>query len=207
MAKVDTYSTAKKKVGEVDLDDAVFGVEVKEYLFHTVVRQQMANRRQGNHSTKGRSDVAGGGKKPFKQKGTGRARAGTVNASQWRGGGVTFGPTPRDYSYKVSKKVRRAALKCALSRRLEEGAMTVFDDFTLEGIKTRAVVDIMATFGFEDMLLVLSEKDDAVIRSARNIPGVTVLPVDGLNVYDILKHRNLAVTKAAVEGIAQRLGA
>jgi len=206
MPTVDVYSTEKKKVGKVDLDDAIFGVEVKEHLFYTVVRQQMANRRQGTHNTKTRTEVRGGGRKPFKQKGTGRARQGTIRANLMRGGGVAMGPKPRDYSYNVPKKVRRAALKAALSRRVEEDAFTAFDAFQLAEIKTSAVVDIMKRFGFEDLLLVLSEKDENVLKSARNIPGITVLPVAGLNVYDILNHKNLAATSDAIEGIQQRLG-
>jgi len=206
MPTVDLYSTAKKKVGSVDLDDAVFGVEVKEHLFHTVVRQQMAARHQGTHSTKTRTEVRGGGRKPFRRKGTGRARQGTIRANLMRGGGVALGPKPRDYSYNVSKKVRRAALKAALSRRVEESAFTAFETFELSEIKTKDIVAILERFGFDDLLLVLPEKDETVIRSARNIPGVTVLPVAGLNVYDILNHKNLAATSDAIQGIQQRLG-
>ncbi len=206
MPTVDIYSTEKKKVGSLELDDAVFGVEVKEHLFHAVVRQQLANRRQGTHSTKTRSEVRGGGRKPFKQKGTGRARQGTTNANLMRGGGVAMGPKPRDYSYNVPKKVRRAALKSALSRRVEEDAFTAFEKFELPEIKTQNVVEILKRFEFDDMLLVLSEKDETVLRSCRNIPGVTVIPVAGLNVYDILRHKNMAATTAAIEGIQARLG-
>jgi large subunit ribosomal protein L4 len=206
MPTVDVYSTEKKKVGKVDLDDGIFGVEVKEHLFYTVVRQQLANRRQGTHNTKTRTEVRGGGRKPFKQKGTGRARQGTIRANLMRGGGVAMGPKPRDYSYNVPKKVRRAALKAALSRRVEEDAFTAFDAFQLAEIKTSAVVDIMKRFGFEDLLLVLSEKDETVLKSTRNIQGITVLPVAGLNVYDILNHKNLAATSDAIASIQQRLG-
>ncbi len=206
MPTVDIYSTEKKKVGSLELDDAVFGVEVKEHLFHAVVRQQLANRRQGTHNTKTRAEVRGGGRKPFKQKGTGRARQGTINANLMRGGGVAMGPKPRDYSYNVPKKVRRAALKCALSRRVEENAFTAFEKFELPEIKTKSVVEILKRFEFDDMLLVVSEKDEAVLRSCRNIPKVTVIPVAGLNVYDILRHKNLVATTAAIEGIQARLG-
>jgi large subunit ribosomal protein L4 len=206
MPTVDIYSTEKKKVGSLDLDDAVFGVEVKEHLFHAVVRQQLANRRQGTHNTKTRAEVSGGGRKPMKQKGSGRARQGTIRANLMRGGGIAMGPKPRDYSYNVPKKVRRAALKSALSRRVEESAFTAFEKFELAEIKTQSVVEILKRFEFDDMLLIISEKDDTVIRSCRNIPGVTVLPVAGLNVYDILRHKNLAVTTAAIEGIQARLG-
>lgn len=206
MPSVTVYNTAKEEVGSVDLSDAVFGVEVKEHLFWTVVRYQLAKRRQGTHKVKNRAEVSGGGKKPFKQKGTGRARAGTTRAVHWRGGGRAFGPTPRDHGHKINKKVRRSALKSALSRRVEEGGLTVFDAFDLPGIKTKDFVNVMTSFGFDDLLLVLPAKDDNVCLSARNVPGVTVLPVEGLNVYDILRHKNVAVTTAAVDGIVARLG-
>lgn len=204
--KADVFNTAKKKVGSVDLDEAVFGAEVKEHLFYDAVRYQMARRRQGSHQTKGRTEVSGGGKKPFKQKGTGRARQGTTRAAQMRGGGVVFGPHNRDHSHKMPKKVRRAALKSALSRRVEEKAITVFDAFEMETIKTKDFKAVMDNFGFDSLLLVLDSPSDNVSRSARNLPGVTVLPVTGLNVYDILNHKNLAMTKSAVEGVVARLG-
>ncbi len=138
MPTVDVYNTDRKQIGTLDLDTAVFGAEVKEHLFYTVVRQQMANRRQGTHSTKGRSEISGGGRKPFRQKGTGRARQGTSRAPHMRGGGVVFGPTPRDHGHSVPKKVRAAALRSALSRRVEESAFTVFDAFELAEAKTKA---------------------------------------------------------------------
>ncbi len=206
MPSVTVYNTAKKKVGSCDLPDAVFGVEVKEHLFWTVVRYQMAKRRQGSHKVKNRAEVSGGGRKPFRQKGTGRARAGTTRAVHWRGGGRAFGPTPKDHGHKVNKKVRRAALKSALSRRAEEGKITVFDAFQLPEAKTKGFVKVLTKFGFDDLLLVLPSKDENVCLSARNIPGVTILPVEGLNVYDILRHKNVAVTTESVEGIVARLG-
>ena len=205
MPTVDVYNLKKKKVGSADLSDAVFGVEVKEHLFYSAVRYQMAARRAGTHSTKGRSDVRGGGRKPYRQKGTGRARQGTLSAVQYRSGGVVHGPHPRSHAHKMPKKVRRAALKSALSRRAEENAVTVFDAFELSEIKTKAFVDVMKTFEMEEVLLVLTELDDTVARSARNIPGVKVLPVAGLNVYDILDHKNLAFTSAAVDAVVARL--
>ena len=204
--KADVFNTAKEKVGSVTLDESIFGAEVKEHLFYDAVRYQMARRRQGSHQTKGRTEVSGGGKKPFKQKGTGRARQGTIRAAQMRGGGVVFGPHNRDHSHKMPKKVRRAALKSALSRRAEEKAITVFDAFEMEAIKTRDFKAVMDNFGFDSLLLVLDSPSDTVSRSARNLPGVTVLPVTGLNVYDILNHKNLAMTKSAVEGVVARLG-
>ena len=205
MPTVDVYNLKKKKVGSADLSDAVFGVEVKEHLFYSAVRYQMAARRAGTHSTKGRTDVRGGGRKPFRQKGTGRARQGTISAPHYRSGGVVHGPHPRSHAHKMPKKVRRAALKSALSRRAEENAVTVFDAFELAEIKTKAFVDVMKTFEMDEVLLVLTELDDTVARSARNIPGVKVLPVAGLNVYDILDHKNLAFTSAAVEAVVARL--
>ena len=207
MPTVEIYNTAHESVGSLELDESVFGAEVKEHLFYTVVRQQMAARRSGNHKVKSRSEVSGGGRKPFKQKGTGRARQGTTRAAQMRGGGIVHGPTTRDHGHKVPKKVRRAAMRSALSRRVEESKFIVFDAFELSEIKTKAFKSVMSSFEFGDLLLILSDKDENVIKSARNIPGVTVIPVDGLNVYDILKHQNVAATKAAVAGIASRLGA
>jgi len=205
MPTIDVYNLKKKKVGSADLSDAVFGVEVKEHLFYSAVRYQMAARRAGTHSTKGRSDVRGGGRKPFRQKGTGRARQGTLSAVHYRSGGVVHGPHPRSHAHKMPKKVRRAALKSALSRRAEENAVTVFDAFELSEIKTKAFIDVMKTFEMDEVLLVLAELDDTVARSARTIPGVKVLPVAGLNVYDILDHKNLAFTTAAVEAVVARL--
>jgi len=205
MPVVDVFSMQNEKVGEVELPDSVFGTEVKEHLFYTVVRQQLAARRAGTHKVKGRAEIAGGGRKPFRQKGTGRARQGTTRAPQMRGGGVVHGPVPRDHGHKVSKKVRRAALRSALSRRVEESALTVIDSFQLEQIKTRDFAAVMDQFGFDELLLVLPEKDNTVSRSARNIPNVKVLPVIGLNVYDVLDHKNIAVTQAAVDALVDRL--
>jgi large subunit ribosomal protein L4 len=205
MPTVDVYNLKKKKVGSADLSDAVFGVEVKEHLFYSAVRYQMAARRAGTHAVKGRTDVRGGGRKPFRQKGTGRARQGTLAAPQYRSGGVAHGPHNRSHAHKMPKKVRRAALKSALSRRAEESAVTVFDAFELSEIKTKAFIDVMKTFEMDEILLVLPELDDTIARSARNIPGVKILPVAGLNVYDILDHKNLAFTTAAVEAVVARL--
>lgn len=205
MAKVDVFNVAKEKVGVVDLDEATFGAEVKEHLFHLVVRAQLAARRQGTHATKQRAMVSGGGRKPFKQKGTGRARAGTTRAPQWRGGGSVFGPQPRSHAFSVNKKVRRAALKSALSRRAGESAMVVIDQFAFPETKTRHFRGFMESFGFESLLVVLPAADQAVQLAARNIPGVTVLPVAGLNVYDVLRHKNLAVAQGALSPIVARL--
>lgn len=206
MPKLEVYNLNREKVGDVDLADAVFGVEVREHLFHAAVRYQLAKRRAGTHSTKGRAEVSGGGKKPWRQKGTGRARQGTRRAPQWRGGGVVHGPRPRSHAHGMNKSARREALKAALSRRCEESAITVVDSFELPEIKTKQVVSVLERFELDDMLLVLGDKDDTVFRSARNIPGVHVLPVAGLNVYDILKFRNLVMTQDAVAKVVARLG-
>ncbi len=206
MPTVDVYNTDHDKVGTLELNEGIFAAEVKEHLFHTVVRYQLAKRRAGTHAAKGRAQVSGGGKKPFRQKGTGRARAGTTRAPHWRGGGVVHGPHPRSHAHSLTKKVRSAALRSALSRRTEEDCLTVFDAFSFLEARTRNFVGVMKRFAFSDLLLVLDEKDELVCRSARNIPGVTVLPVAGLNVYDVLKHQNLAMTRSAVERVVERLG-
>lgn len=205
MPVVDLYNSAREKVGTVDLDERVFGTEVKEHLFHIVVRHQLAARRSGTHSTKQRAMVAGGGKKPWRQKGTGRARQGSTRAPHWRGGGSVFGPQPRSHSFLLPKKVRRAALKSALSRRLGEQALVVLDQVSLPEVKTKYFQAFMKNFGFESLLLVVAQDDTAVRLSSRNIPGVTVLPVAGLNVYDILRHRNIALTAPAIAPIVERL--
>jgi len=205
MAKVDVYNLAKEKVGSTELVDAVFNVEVKEHLFHLVVRAQLAARRQGTHSTKQRAMVAGGGRKPWKQKGTGRARQGSTRSPQWRGGGTVFGPQPRSHAFQTNKKVRRAALRSALSRRAGESALVVLDKFSLAEAKTRHFRTFMKAFGFESLLVVLPAADPAVSLAARNIPGVTVLPVEGLNVYDVLRHKNMAVACDAIGAIVERL--
>lgn len=205
MPVLDVYNIAKEKVGEVSLDDSVFGTEVKEHLFHLVVRQQLANRRQGTHATKRRAEVAGGGRKPWRQKGTGRARQGSTRAPHWRGGGVVFGPQPRSHGFAVPKKVRRAALKSALSRRVQDQALWVLDQIALPEAKTRHFAGFMKTFGFDSLLVVVDQPDTALSMASRNIPGVTVLPVVGLNVYDVLRHRNVAVTNAAIAPIVERL--
>jgi large subunit ribosomal protein L4 len=205
MATVQVYNIECKKKGKIELDDQVFGVEPKLHLLHAVVRYQLAKRRAGTHDTKGRTEISGGGRKPFRQKGTGRARAGTIRAPHWRGGGVVFGPTPRSYAFKLNKKVRRSALKGALSQRVRDNALIVLDDFGLKEPKTRNVVEMMKRFELSDMCVVLSEKDELVNKSVRNISGALVLATEGLNVYDILRHKNLVMTKSAVEAVTQRL--
>ena len=205
MPTVTVYNTNRDKVGELSLDDAVFGAEVKEHLFYAVVRHQLAARRAGTHSTKGRAEVSGGGKKPWKQKGTGRARQGSIRSPQWRGGGVVFGPQPHKYDFKLNRKVRQQALRGALSRRVQENALVVLDSLEFAEPKTRQVVDLMNRFEFPEMLVVLSGPNAQVERSARNLQGVTVLQADGLNVYDVLNHRVVVMTKDAVGTVTARL--
>jgi len=206
MATIDIFNFDNEKVGSAELADAVFNIDVNEHLLYQVVRYQMAKRRQGTHAVKRRSDVSGGGRKPFKQKGTGRARQGTTRAAQMRGGGVVFGPEPRDHSFSMNKKERRLALKSAISRRAQEGKLVVLDEVALSEIKTKQIVSFMERFGFKDMTLVDSAVSENVSKSARNIPTATVLPVAGLNVYDVLLRSNLVVTKSAVDAIVARLG-
>lgn len=205
MPVVDLYNSAREKLGTVELDERVFSADVKEHLFHMVVRHQLAARRSGTHATKQRAMVAGGGKKPWRQKGTGRARAGSTRAPNFRGGGVVFGPHPRSHAFQLPKKVRRAALRSALSRRLGEQALYVLDQVVLPEVKTKHFRTFLETFGFESLLLVVAQEDHAVRLASRNIPGVTVLPVAGLNVYDILRHRNIALTAPAIAPIVERL--
>jgi large subunit ribosomal protein L4 len=205
MPTLDVYDTNREAVGSIDLEASVFGVEVREHLFHAVVRYQLAKRRQGTHATKGRALISGGGKKPFRQKGTGRARAGTTRAPHWRGGGVVHGPHYRSHAHKLPKRTRRAALCAALSRRVEENRLTVFQSLALPEIKTRQVCDLLARFEMSKVLLVTAGADDNLERSARNIPGVTVLQVAGVNVYDVLKHDHLAITVEAAAALVQRL--
>jgi len=203
---VEVYNQRREPVSKLDLDEAVFGVEVKEHLFHLLVRYQLAKRRAGTHDVKERSEVSGGGRKPWRQKGTGRARQGTIRAPQWRGGGIVHGPTPRSHAIDVPKRVRRAALRAALSRRVEDGTLWVLDRIALDEAKTRKFMEIVSAFEWDKVLVVLPDKDESVLRAARNIPGVAVLPVAGLNVYDVLRHRHLALLADAVPRIVERLG-
>jgi len=206
MPTVDVFNHNREKVSELTLSDDVFAAPVKQELMHAVVRYQLAAKRQGTHKVKGRAEVRGGGKKPWRQKGTGRARQGTTRAPQWRGGGVVHGPTPRSYSFKLNKKVRRSALKAALSHRVAEGSVVVLDDLKLPEVKTKQVVSLLKTFELKDALFVMSERDDKVELSARNLKNVTCLLVEGVNVRDILHRGTLVLTKAAAEALAVRLG-
>jgi large subunit ribosomal protein L4 len=209
MPTLPVYNTNNEKVSEIEVSDSIFAAEVRPHLFYDAVRYQMAKRRSGNHAVKSRSQVSGGGKKPFRQKGTGRARQGTTRAVHWKGGGVVHGPQVRSHAHKMNKKARKAALIAAISRRCEEGSLTILDSFQLETPKTREFVNVLNRFEWQDILLVTgadNQKGDAVYKSASNLDNVTVLPVIGMNVYDILKHKNLVITKSAVEGILSRLG-
>ena len=202
--KIDVFDTNREKVGDVDLDDSVFGAEVKEHLLYAAVRYQRAKSRAGTHKVKERAEVRGGGKKPWRQKGTGRARQGSSRSPHWRGGGVVFGPRVRSHAFKLNRKVRQFALKSALSRRIAEGAVVVLDDFAVEAPKTKTVVAFMARFELPDMLLV-ADRNDPLEKSARNLPEVTYLPPEGLNVYDVLRRRNLVLTRSAVDAVTSRL--
>lgn len=193
--------------GSIELAPAIFEAKVKPDLLHAEVRRQLASRHAGTHSTKNRHAVSGGGAKPWRQKGTGRARQGTTRAAQWAGGGVVFGPVPRSYVHSLPRKVRAAALRSAISLRFQEDAVTILEDFPLEGYKTRRVVEILGSLGLseESVLIVLAEADARVERSARNIPRVDVIRSIGLNVYDVLRHTRLLVTRAAIEALGERL--
>ncbi len=205
MAVCDVVNSSAEKVGEIELNDALFNVEVKKGVLHEVVCMQRANRRSGNACTKTRGQVRGGGAKPWRQKGTGRARSGSRTSPIWRGGGTTFGPKTRDYGYKLPKKVRRLALRMALSARNGEGNMVVVDSLSLPAIKTKEFVKVMNNFGFGDCLVVTAVNDTIVDKSARNAVGYKVISVAGLNVIDILKYNKLMLTRDCVEKLEERL--
>jgi large subunit ribosomal protein L4 len=204
--KIDVFDTNRQKVGDLDLDDAVFGAEVKDHLLYAAVRYQRAKARAGTHQSKRRSDVRGGGKKPWRQKGTGRARQGSTRAPHWRGGGTVFGPVVRDHGFKLNKAVRKTALRSAISRRVQEKALVVLDAFELGAPKTKVVAEFMSRFELADMVLV-APRNETLEKSARNLPTVTLLPPEGLNVYDVLRRRNLVLTRAAVDAVVSRLRA
>jgi large subunit ribosomal protein L4 len=205
--KLDVVTAGGKKAGSVDLDPSVFEAPVRPHLFHAEVRRQLARRRSGTHSTKNRAGVSGGGIKPWKQKGTGRARQGTIRAPQWSGGGVVFGPVPRSYEHALPKKVRRAALRAALSLQFREKNIKVVDELRLTEYKTKRVAKLLHDLALEDapVLIVIDAEEPFLEASARNLPNVSVLRVAGLNVYDVLRHRKLLLTRAAVDAIGQRL--
>jgi large subunit ribosomal protein L4 len=203
---VDVFDAQGQVVRQVDLPEAVFGVEIKEHLLHEVVRYQLVQRRQGTAHTKTRSAVRGGGRKPWRQKGTGRARAGSRSSPLWRGGGTVFGPMPRSYAFRMPKKKRRAALCSALSLKVRDDAFRVIDQFDIAQPKTRQVVELIQQFTRESkVLLVVGEPHETLALSARNIPKVKVLPVAGLNVYDMLDHTTVICAEEAIEKIVGRL--
>lgn len=204
MAKVDVYNMEGAVVGSIELSDTIFGIEPNEDVLHRVVLNQLANRRQGTHSTKTRSEVRGGGKKPYRQKGTGRARQGSTRSAQWVGGGIIFGPKPRDYSYTLPKKVRRLAMKSALSTKLSSGNVIVLDTLELPEIKTQNMVRVLKNIGVSgSALLVLQDKNVNVEKSARNLIGIKTARVNTINVFDILKFDKFVVTQAAVEKVQE----
>lgn len=201
MPVLDVYDITKKKVSEIELNSAVFDVDINSDVIHEVVRMQMAAKRSGNAATKGRSDVSGGGKKPWRQKGTGRARAGTTRSPIWRGGGIVFGPQPRDYSFSVPKKVRKAALKSALTIKVKEEKMVVLHDFPMDGIKTKTFKGVLDTFGFTSALIVLDKADENLEKSSRNIKNIKMMRAEGLNVYDLLKYEHVVMLEPSVKMI------
>jgi len=201
MATVTIFDQDKQQVGEREIADAIFNTEVKEYLLHDMVRYQLAARRQGTAAVKNRSAVAGGGKKPYRQKGTGNARQGTIRAPQFVGGGVAFGPQPRSYTFKLNRKVKKAALCSALSARYQAEKITVIKEFNLEAISTKSFAQLIDKFELEGALVVIDQADPKVELSARNLRNVKVLRAEGVNVYDILKYPNLVLTDAAVSEI------
>ena len=203
MANVSVYNMEGKEVGSIELNDAVFGVEVNEHLVHMAVLQQLANKRQGTQKAKTRSEVSGGGRKPWRQKGTGHARQGSTRSPQWKGGGVVFAPTPRDYSFKLNKKEKRAALKSALTSRVNESKFIVIDDLKLDEVKTKKMAGALKALNAEKALIVLKEDNANVVLSARNIPTVKVSYINTINVYDILKYNTLVLSKDAVAAIEE----
>ncbi len=203
MANVSVYNMEGKEVGTIELNDAVFGVEVNEHLVHMAVVQQLANNRQGTQKAKTRSEVSGGGRKPWRQKGTGHARQGSTRAPQWTGGGVVFAPVPRDYSFKLNKKEKRAALKSALSSRVADGKLIVVDELKFDEIKTKNFKAVMDNLKVNKALVVLAENDEKVVMSARNIPTIKTALTNTINVYDILKGDTLVLTKDAVAKIEE----
>ena len=203
MANVSGYNIEGKEVGSIELNDAVFGVEVNEHLVHMAVVNQLANNRQGTQSAKTRSEVSGGGRKPWRQKGTGHARQGSTRAPQWTGGGIVFAPKPRDYSFKMNKKEKRIALLSALSSKVAESKIVVLDEFKLDEIKTKKFVEVMNNLKVENALVVLEGENKNVVLSGRNIPSVKVTATNEINTYDVLKYTTLVVTKAAVEKLEE----
>lgn len=205
MAVIDVYDINRAKVGETTLRDDIFGIPVQGHIMHEVVTMQLACRRSGTASTKGRSEVRGGGHKPWRQKGTGRARVGSNRSPLWRGGGVVFGPKPRSYAYKVPKKVRRLALKMALSSKLANGQLLILDQYPFEAPKTKEFVKVLENLQVDKALFIIAGEDEVLTLSSRNVPYIQVMRTEGLNVYDILKYDYLVVFQPAISQIEERL--
>ena len=203
MANVSVYNIEGKEVGTIELNDAVFGVEVNEHLVHMAVVNQLANNRQGTQSAKTRSEVSGGGRKPWRQKGTGHARQGSTRSPQWTGGGVVFAPKPRDYSFKMNKKEKRIALLSALSSKVADNKIVVLDAFNLDEVKTKKFAEVMSNLKVDKALVVIEGENKNVVLSGRNIPTVKVSATNEINTYDVLKYETLVVTKAAVEKLEE----
>ena len=203
MANVSVYNIEGKEVGSIELNDAVFGVEINEHLVHMAVVNQLANNRQGTQSAKTRSEVSGGGRKPWRQKGTGHARQGSTRAPQWTGGGIVFAPKPRDYSFKMNKKEKKLALLSALTSKVADNKIVVLDEFKLDEIKTKKFAEVMNNLKVSKALVVLEGENKNVVLSGRNIPTVKVSATNEINTYDVLKYDTLVVTKAAVEKLQE----
>ena len=203
MANVSVYNMEGKEVGTMELNDAVFGVEVNEHLVHLAVVAQLANKRQGTQKAKTRSEVSGGGRKPWRQKGTGHARQGSTRSPQWTGGGMVFAPVPRDYTIRLNKKEKRAALKSVLTSKVQENKFIVVDELKFDEIKTKAMKNVLANLKADKALVILNDNDQNVVLSARNIEGVETALTNTINVFDLLKHNTVVVTKAAVETIEE----
>lgn len=203
MPKTTLYNIKAEKVGEIELNDLIFGIEANQEAMHTMVVNYLANQRQGTQSTKTRTEVRGGGRKPWRQKGTGRARQGSIRAPQWTGGGVALGPKPRSYRFTVNKKLRRLAFKSALSTKVAENEIIVIDELKLDTFKTKEMAAILKAFDADNALIVTAGKDDYVVRSAANIPGIKTSMAENLNVYDVLKYNKFIVTKDAVSKIEE----
>ena len=203
MANVSVLNMEGKEVGTIELNDAVFGVEVNEHLVHMAVVQQLANNRQGTQKAKTRSEVSGGGRKPWRQKGTGHARQGSIRAPQWTGGGVVFAPVPRDYSFKMNKKEKKAALQSALTSKVQAQKLIVVDELKMDEVKTKKFAEVLKNIKAEKALVVLNEKNDNVILSARNIPNTKTALTNTINVYDVMNAGTVVLTKAAVATIEE----
>ena len=203
MANVSVYNMEGKEVGKIELNDAIFGAKVNEHLVHMAVVQHLANKRQGTQKAKTRSEVSGGGRKPWRQKGTGHARQGSIRAPQWKGGGVVFAPVPRDYSFKINKKEKRAALKSVLTSRVQENKLIVVEELKFDEIKTKNFKTVMDNLKVSKALVVLGEKNENAVLSARNLPTINTAYADAINVYDIMKGDTLVLTKDAVAKIEE----